>query len=330
MLHVQTEAAGPRDECLFNEGHVQMNIQMKAGLATAALAVAVFAQPASAADLFGHGKRGSIKDAPGHHYAAPTRGPVGPCYFRGDVGYSVSKDPDVKWPITSFTRTYLGADRQSGFTDSNYVYQGDDVTGVDMENRWFGGIGLGCGMGSYGLRGEVMLYRSGSANVFGRPGNFTITEVFATPTPPTTPGPDPLHTSLKSTTAMVNVYKDLGRWGGVTPYIGGGVGVAYNTMSEVYFTENVFLTNRIQGDSRASLAWSLMAGIGWQISDRAILDFGYRYMDYGKAESGRVDSGGFLNPSVRIDDLAAHEFKIGLRYHFGSGCCDAPAQVPMK
>jgi opacity protein-like surface antigen len=200
-----------------------------------------------------------------------------------------------------------------------------------MENGWFGGIGLGCGMGSYGIRGEVMLNWGGSKKIDGIPGNFTINEIFLVPAGPTTPVVDPLHTTVRSTTLMFNAYKDFGNWGGITPYLGAGVGVAHNRTSEVYFTENAFLTNRIQGDDRLSLAWSLMAGIGWQVTDRAVLDFGYRYMNYGKAQSGQVDNQGFVNPRVTIDDISAHEFKIGLRYHFGgSDCCAAPAYQPMK
>jgi opacity protein-like surface antigen len=310
-----------------------MNIKMKAGIATAALAVAAFASSANAADLGGgYGKRGSIKDAPmpAPSYQAP-RGPAGPCYFRGDLGYSMSKDPTVKWPITSFDRTYAGADRTSPFTDSNFHYDGDAVESVTMDNAFFGGVGIGCGMGSRGIRGEIMLGHTGDRKIDGVPGNFTINEIFVGPPPaPPTPVVDPLHTSIKSTTLMFNGYKDFGNWGGITPYVGAGVGVSYNKLSEVYFTENVFLTNRIEGNSRLSLAWSLMAGIGWQVSDRAILDIGYRYMDYGKAESGRVDSAGFINPAVRVDDLNAHEFKVGLRYHFGSNCCEAVSYQPMK
>jgi opacity protein-like surface antigen len=130
---------------------------------------------------------------------------------------------------------------------------------------------------------------------------------------------------------MFNGYYDLGTFGRVTPYVGAGVGVAHNRMDEVYFTQNQFLTNRIQGDSRLSLAWSLMAGVGVQVTDRAVLDFGYRYMNFGKAESGRIDNAGFVNPAVRIDDISAHEFKVGLRYHFGGNdCCATPAYQPMK
>ena len=71
------------------------------------------------------------------------------------------------------------------------------------------------------------------------------------------------------------------------------------------------------GDERWSLAWSLMAGAGYQVSERLIVDFGYRYIDMGSVKSTRVDNLGFTNPPVVVDDITAHEFKIGLRYHFG-------------
>jgi opacity protein-like surface antigen len=330
-----------------------MNISKKAGMAAAAVAIAAFATPATAADLGGYGKRGSIKDAPVEHgYSRHARGPAGPCYFRGDVGYSVSRDPSVKWAVTNSTGTFdlaaataagatgtydaatntytAGAGDPPGFDPTLYYsttssYIGDQVTNVSMENAFFGGVGLGCGMGSRGLRGELMLGYTGHRKIDGTPLLYS---------PPPTLGvvpavyDDPLHTGVKSYTAMVNAYWDLGNFRGITPYLGAGVGVAYNRMSEVYFTDNPALVNRIEGASRASLAWSLMAGIGWQVSDRAILDIGYRYMDYGKANSGRVDSAGFVNPAVRVDDLTAHEFKVGLRYHFGgSDCCQ---HAPMK
>jgi opacity protein-like surface antigen len=285
------------------------------------------------------------------------RGPAGPCYVRGDLGYSVSRDPTVKWAVSNNTWTYAppaydplihgtydpttnvvtppvggfggGFDPTAAANwTSASSYLGDSVTGTSMENAWFGGIGLGCGMGSYGIRAEAMLGYTGHRKISGEP------LVYLGPNNPAiAPGlyDDPLHTGVRSYTAMINAYKDFGTFGRITPYIGAGVGVSYNMTSETYFTGNPFLTNRIEGDGRLSLAWSLMAGFGVQITDRAVLDFGYRYMDYGKAQSGRVDNAGFVNPRVYIDDLTAHEFKVGLRYHFGgSGCCAAPAYQPMK
>lgn len=262
-----------------------MNIYVKVGLAAVA-AAATLAMPASAADL-----GGSMKDT---GYVAPmahvARGPAGPCYMRADVGYSFSGEPDVKWSTPTT----------------------DDVDNIDFENTWFGEGGFGCGTGSRGFRGELMFGFHGSRKYDGEPGPWN---------PPVVD--DPLHTDITSYTMMFNGYKDLGNYNGFTPYVGAGVGFAYNVMNEVYFTANPALTNQILGDEDLSFAWSVMAGFGYQISDRAIIDIGYRYIDMGKADSQSVDTALNFNPPVRFDDLDAHEIKIGLRYHLGdSGCCN--------
>ena len=151
----------------------------------------------------------------------------------------------------------------------------------------------------------------GKRDISGTPGPWN-------PGPPVTA--DPLHTSVTTHTLMFNAYYDLGKWmDRFVPYVGAGVGVAYNRTDDVYFTGNPALINRIEGDDRWSLAWSLMAGVGWQVTERVTLDFGYRYLDMGKAESGHIDTAGFWNPKVRLDDLTAHEIKFGLRFAFGGG-----------
>jgi len=61
-----------------------------------------------------------------------------------------------------------------------------------------------------------------------------------------------------------------------------------------------------------------MAGAGFRLRERVILDLGYRFIDMGKAQSGTADASGFTNnPPCGVDDLTAHEFKVGLRFHFG-------------
>lgn len=278
-----------------------MKVMMKSGAAAAAVLTmaACFASPVAAGGLY---DRGSVKDDYVPYMREVSTG-AGPCYFRADVGYSISRDPDIKWSVTN-------NDQVNG----DYSLVGDSVSGVNMENSWFGEAGFGCGSGSRGFRAEVMLGVRGDRNIDGEPLPYVVHEIGE---PARNVDDDPLHTSLRSYTAMFNVYKDLGNYSGFTPYVGAGVGLAYNKLSEVYFTDNPYLTNRIEGNSDLSFAWSLMAGVGYQVSERAILDFGYRFMDMGSIESGRVDSGGFANPPVRIDDLYAHEFKVGLRYHFG-------------
>lgn len=257
------------------------------GLAAATLATAAcLSLPAAAGgDLY---QRGSIKDAP---VMAST---AGPCYWRVDAGYSASQTPSTKWTVTDPLTS---------------LFVTDAVNNVQVDNTWFGETGFGCGSGSRGIRGELVYGYHGKRNIDGEPGPWNPATI--------PPAVDPLHTSVTTQTLMFNAFYDLGQWNRVVPYVGAGVGLAYNKTGSVTFTGNPALINSIEGDGRWSLAWSLSAGIGWQLSDRAILDIGYRYLDMGKAESGSVDNLGFVNPTVRIDDLAAHEFKIGLRYHFG-------------
>lgn len=263
------------------------------------VAAAVAASASLSVSARADGLRGSVKDAP-----VVVEGPRHHCYLRADVGYSWSQDPDVRWTVT---------DPNSG------LFVTDRVTTLRVDNSWFGEVGAGCGSGDRGIRGEVMVGFHGKRKIDGEPGPW-----FA-PAVGVPPEADPLHTSVSTTTVMFNAYYDLGRWGDrFVPYVGAGVGVARNVTDDVYFTGNPALINRIQGDERWSLAWSLMAGVGWQVTDRATLDFGYRYLDMGKAESGVIDSAGFVNPKVRIDDIAAHEFRFGLRYALGGGapCCE--------
>ena len=289
-----------------------MTITFKAGIASAALsAVAAFAGSAAAADL-GSYPRGSVKDGYVQPMPEIVRGPSGPCYFRADVGYDASTDADITWAQTDPT---------------SHVFLSDKVKTLSSDTAWFGEAGVGCGSGSRGLRGEVMLGYHGARDLEGEPANAWYQPAGGPGVPPEA---DPLHASITSYTLMFNAYRDMGNVRGFTPYVGAGVGMAYNKMDEVYFTGNPALVNTIHGSNELSFAWSAMAGVGYQISDRAIIDVGYRYLDLGDASSDRVDSAGFVNPRVNVDDIASHEIKVGLRYHFGGGDCCAAQYVPMK
>lgn len=266
------------------------------GIAAAAIAVAASVSPVSAGGLFERGARGSIKDGYVPHIYQHRS--AGNCYMRGDIGYSVSGTPEVTWPVSNEVAPGV------------FQFAGDTVSNVQIDDTWVGEIGVGCGSGSRGFRFDFTLGYRGDRNIDGEP---VVYQTIAQPVID-----DPLHTSVATYTGMVNVYYDFGQFRNFVPYVGAGVGIAYHMLDEVYFTENPNLLNRIQGNNDATLTWPVQAGTAYQISDRAVLDFGYRYIDLGRIKSGRVDSAGFVNPVVRVDDLYAHEFKVGLRYHFGS------------
>jgi len=305
-----------------------MKSALNIGLATAVVATAAAfgSTSADAGGLFNRDRSSGRNLDFG--YSAP-RAAAGPCYFRADIGASVSRDQTATWPVNNLTRNYAGADTNSGLVSTTTTFVGDSVSSESLDNAVFGDIGVGCGQGSKGFRAEAVFSVRGEKKFDGEPQEFTVTNTFVGGNPNTTEDfEDPMHFNLRSYTMMFNVYRDLGKWGSFVPYVGVGVGAAYHMIDEVYFTGNPNLTNRIEGNNDISLAWSLMAGFGYQITDRAVLDVGYRYIDMGKAKSGRADNAGFVNPAVKLDDIAAHEFKFGVRYHLGGS--SAPVHMPLK
>jgi opacity protein-like surface antigen len=282
-----------------------MTLKLKAGLATASLALAAaIALPATAADL-GNGNwgRGSIKDQ--GYASAPSQ--VGNCYWRADIGASLSSDPTLNWNATD----------QFGNINSH-------VSNSKADNSRLVEAGFGCGSGSRGLRSDFMLGYHGERDISGTTGTvFTGFDGAGNPIS----NPATIRSTLSTYTAMANVYYDLGSLGGFVPYVGAGVGVAYHRASE--YTVSYGQNYAVAGANDLSLAWGLMAGAGYQISDRAILDVGYRYLDMGSAATARNDTAGMAQVTrLHMTDLTAHEFKVGLRYHFGGNCCSA--NVPLK
>ncbi len=184
-----------------------MKLVSLAGVVSAALAVAVSVPaPVLAADLGGY--RGSVKDG---YQPMPVinQSSAGPCYFRGDVGYSWSNTPDVKWPVHN--GAFTGDANANGVIDANeiaYTFLTDKVSNANMENTWLAEGGIGCGWGgSRGVRIEAMLGYRGDRKIDGEPGFFLPAPPVGTPVPgyvPPGPQDDPLHTSVKSYTLMLN------------------------------------------------------------------------------------------------------------------------------
>ncbi len=267
-------------------------------LAAAAAALAAsFAVPALAADL-GEWGRGSIKDG----YGAPPSN-VSNCYFRSDVGYSWSTAPTLRWTAA-----------QAGTLDER-------VTKTSMDDTWTGGVGMGCGAGSRGFRYEAMLGYHGQRGINGTTAPFDDGSGVV--------APHKIHSAVTSYTGMVNGYFDLGNVRGFVPYLGLGVGLAYHQMDEYSYPVGGARPYRVTGANDLTLAWAAMTGVAYQISDRAILDIGYRYIDLGRAATGRADPNSFTPSKLSVDDMSAHEFKVGLRYHFGgsNACCSQPVSM---
>ena len=130
---------------------------------------------------------------------------------------------------------------------------------------------------------------------------------------------------------MANAYVDLGNWGGLTPYLGAGVGLSHSvsrastaasinpggaaygtrTITDAFSGVNTtynFDRARASGGS-TQFAWNVMAGAGYTVSDHTTIDLGYRYLNMGHF-TGLADALG----NVRKTKLTSHEVRLGVRY----------------
>lgn len=176
---------------------------------------------------------------------------------------------------------------------------------VSTTSGWACGVGFGVYFTEH-LRGDVTMEYRGEYNFSG----------VADPTFPTPPPESPLSQAgdVDSFVTLFNAYLDIAHFGGVTPYIGAGIGFAYNNMSDVFIRESGFST---RGDSNTDFAWALMAGLVIELSPDLKLDTNYRYINWGDAISGTTGSDGSINlPPIIARDMSAHEIRVGIRYDF--------------
>ncbi|HEY3718850.1 MAG TPA: outer membrane beta-barrel protein [Roseiarcus sp.] len=145
--------------------------------------------------------------------------------------------------------------------------------------------------------------------------------------------------NTSSAIGLVNAYADLGTWYGITPFVGAGVGVAYNRLSGLTDTglstqgrHGVFPTGGYASDHGATnFAWALMAGLDFNVTQNLKLELGYRYLNYGGFTSGAINclDGGGCNctPStISTKTLASNDVRIGLRWMIGDNFAPPPPE----
>ncbi|WP_375573790.1 outer membrane beta-barrel protein [Ahrensia marina] len=120
---------------------------------------------------------------------------------------------------------------------------------------------------------------------------------------------------------MANAFVDLGTYHGITPYVGGGIGASYTMIDNLTDTNTPTSSVAYASDNGEwAFAWALHAGLGYEVSDRVTLDFGYRYLDIGDASSGDIIAFGgannIANP-MEFEGITSHDVTFGFRYALG-------------
>jgi opacity protein-like surface antigen len=114
---------------------------------------------------------------------------------------------------------------------------------------------------------------------------------------------------IQTSTALFNLYADLGTWYRLTPYIGAGIGAALVNVTD--FESAV--TPPFSGapnNLQWKLAWAAMAGTAFAISRNLQIDFGYRYLSFGDAQTGAGPGG-----SMNFKNVINQEVRVGLRWN---------------
>jgi opacity protein-like surface antigen len=132
---------------------------------------------------------------------------------------------------------------------------------------------------------------------------------------------------------MANAYVDLGTWWCLTPYLGAGVGAAYDRISGVQDIGplppgTVGFGYTYQDSSNWNLAWNVQAGLTYNVSDNFKIDFSWRYLDMGSPQSSNIFCQNTSTTApcnfFTLKDMTSQDFRIGLRWLLEP---EAPAPV---
>jgi opacity protein-like surface antigen len=121
---------------------------------------------------------------------------------------------------------------------------------------------------------------------------------------------------------LLNGYVDLGTWNGFTPFVGAGIGTSRNTIHSFQDVCTVCAGGGVAfgaEQSKWNLAWALHAGVAYKVTKNFTVEFAYRYVDLGNAESGDLYTylgGNAINNPMEFKHLTSHDFKLGLRFNF--------------
>jgi opacity protein-like surface antigen len=232
----------------------------------------------------------SIAPPPPMDYAPPPVEDFGEWYLRGDIGFSNQR-----------------VERLNNVLD---VGNATSVQSLNFNTAGFYGLGVGYRVNNW-FRADVTGEYRGNSQFFGTdrityPGGI---------------GTDTYHATKNDWVVLANAYVDLGTWWCITPFIGAGVGVAYNKI-EHFRDTNVIAGGGgwAESGTKTNLAWALHAGASYKVTSNFAVELSYRYLNLGKAETGTLVnldptlvSGNPLAP-VTFNNLQSHDVMLSMRW----------------
>ncbi|MCZ7659507.1 MAG: outer membrane beta-barrel protein [Xanthobacteraceae bacterium] len=133
---------------------------------------------------------------------------------------------------------------------------------------------------------------------------------------------------------MANAYVDLGTWWCLTPFLGAGFGMAYNTIHDfkdvgIGIDGGVPINSVAFGatTSKWNFAWALHAGVAYKVNPGFTVELAYRYMNLGDAQSGDLITylgGNARDNPMHFNDITSHDWKLGVRWYLQEPASLAP------
>jgi opacity protein-like surface antigen len=208
-------------------------------------------------------------------------------------------ESDYEQPTPQFLMSgwYLRAD--IGYRWNNGGRSNSNVVSERYTNSYDGTLGFGYKYQWF--RADVTYDRSGPTRVS------AFTSV-ATDQPQFT-------AKIRSESVLVNGYIDFGTWGGFTPYIGGGAGVARLKSANYVDTTDTPSTTGVMGQgTQQNFAWAAMVGVAYQVAPSWMVDVGFRHLALGDVVSS--DGAGTRTNAMVFRNQTVNEARIGVRYLF--------------
>jgi len=227
--------------------------------------------------------------------------PLGGWYLRGDVGVGVLSFSDFNYAETN----------------SAFVWPSSwSIVQKDIQDTSIFGVGVGYELNNW-LRMDVTgEYRTKAAfratgNYSGATCNGGVGTCFDVNTG-----------NYSAAVTMANVYLDLGTWWCLTPYIGAGVGGAYNRITGIQ--DNGIISNGTVGfgfsnsDSADwNLAWNAQAGLTYNVTNNFKVDLNLRYLRLGSPQSAEVycqNTAACPGALYTLSDMSSWDFRLGVRW----------------
>jgi opacity protein-like surface antigen len=131
-------------------------------------------------------------------------------------------------------------------------------------------------------------------------------------------GIDEYQGNLKSYVFLANAFVDLGTWNCFTPFIGAGIGAAYNNLADFTDVNPNGGYGFGRNPSEWHMAYALYAGVSYAVSKNLNVDMTYRYLNYGSITDTVDCSVVCTHDSFKFGSLYSNDLMLGLRWT----CCE--------